>query len=133
MRCRFALKSRETTRVPAPKPKYHECREEDRNEMNNKLKQNMNEAENQSDENKQDIFKEAMKEITKLIPTKTPSSKDTHYSAETEQILRDCKAAVENGNIDKFAQLTKQFRKKQEGGQTTICAKIHQERHGCKR
>ena len=57
LKCRFALKSRETTRAPAPKPKYHECREEDRNEMRNKLKPKMNEAENQSDENKQESSK----------------------------------------------------------------------------
>ena len=111
IKCRFALKAFSQAQPPTPKPKYHVCSEEERRVLNEHVRRNMRETEIETGQQKLTIFSGTLKEATAKLPTKEAKLKDSHYTRETENILKRRRDAVLSGNIEQFEQLTKDFRK----------------------
>ena len=108
---KFALKYRPFARPPPPKPAYHMCTDLEARCIHEKIQEQMSRREPKSDGKKRNTFVETMREATEMLLTKTPKLKNAHYSKEMENILKHIGKAVKEGNIDMFAELTKQFRK----------------------
>ena len=111
IRCRFALKFIPKPQHPTPKPQFTKCDENTARELNEQLKTELEQIRSMPQQLQLKRARETLQSLTEKLPKKPRKHKDTHYTRQTEELLNERKTALLEGNIDKFAELTKLFRK----------------------
>ena len=65
--------------------RYHVCTKEDTKEINKQLTRKMNEVENKTDDETVEELIQAMQETKRMLPTKTPTLKNTHNTVREQR------------------------------------------------